>query len=477
MAGVTDKGWEPKTFQEILDSLAERAKLAYGEDFPTTPDSGFGQLANIFSVDVKDLWDVGEEVEDTQNRDTATGLYLDYLAALVGLTRQTASGATGFILFKGTAGTTVVLGTVCRDINNRNILTTEELVLNRANCYSSGFSVGAVQDNTDYTIVVEGIDNTINSGVGATELSILNALKASIDINNDTTNVVDTDNLILEITFPSSNNTLTTTNSSNLNLVSVGTLILAESAETGDIDVFADTVNQLITPNVNIQEVNNPFAFQSGRDLETDPELRQRMAEREQSTGTATKPSIEASISEIVGVTSVFVDVNDTLNDDLVTGIPAKHFETFVAGGDENSIAEVLWKTKSLFGQTHGDIQKTIIDDNGDTQGVKFSRPTTKYAWVRVTYTINDEEVFPADGEARMQIAVTDYGNNMDQGEDFEPTKFFCPLYTIQGVYISNIEIAVTDNEMDTPVYQTTRIPVEKTTTLSFTESRVPITT
>jgi len=475
MAGVTDQGWETKTFTELIEEASARAKEGYGEDFPTTPESVFGELASIISASTKDVWDLGQQVTDSQNRDTASGLYLDYLAELVGLTRQTASGAKGNIWFKGNVGTTVTQATACKDQSGRAVLTDVEGVLNRANCYSSSFTITSVQDETDYTIYVEGVENTVNSGTGSTVTEVLDLLKTSIDANNNTVNTVEDE--VLLITYQDYNNTLTTTNSANLTLVSVGMLIASTSAEEGFLEFYPDTITTLVTPNLGIFSVTNPSGFESGRELETDEELRIRMALREQSTGTATKPSIEASISEIIGVTSVLVEVNDTLNDDPVTGIPAKSFETHVSGGAESSIAEVLWRTKPVTGQTHGNISKSIIDDNGDTQGVKFSRPVIKFAWVRVTYTINEEEYFPADGEERMKNAVVSFGSAMTQGEDFEPTKFYAPLYTVQGVYISEIEIAVTDNEGDSPTYGTAKIEVSNTTTLDFTSGRVPVTT
>lgn len=477
MAGVTPEGWEPVEFSELLSSVSEKAKASFGEDFPTTPDSPFGELANIFLASTKDIWDLGQEVTDTQNRDSATGIHLDHLAALVGLSRQVASGSVGNVEFTGAENITAYQNTACKDQVGNVVLSKQEITLNRANCYSSTFKVAQVQNSTEYNIVVEGIDNTITSASTADELTILTALQTSIESNTTVETVLDSEELTLKLSYQSFNNLLTTTNTTNISLDSIGGLASCEAVTIGDVSFYENTITSLITPNLGISKVNNPADFVSGRNLETDEELRLRMALREQSTGTATKPAIEASVSEISGVTSVIVLVNDTLTDDPSTGIPAKSFETFVAGGDENTIAEILWITKPVNGQTHGDVSKTIVDQNGDTQGVKFSRPNLKYAWVRVTYTINDEEVFPADGEELMSKAVVSYGENMTQGEDFEPTKFYCPLYTVQGVYISNIEIAVTDLSTDTPTYQTSKIPVDPITTLAFDTSRVPITT
>ena len=475
MAGVTLYGWEPKTYDDIFNSLSERVKEAYGEDTPTTPDSAFGQFNNIYVASIKDLWDLGGQIEDTQNRSTAEGLYLDYLASLVGLARQQARGAEGDLLFQGDVGTLIAVNTVCKDLEDRNVLTQQAGELNRSSCYTSSFIINDFQDNTDYTINVEGYDATANSAVGNDELYVLSVLKASIDANTDMDTLLDVDNTTLVVTYPSDNNELTTTNSSNMTITSVGVYVNSVSALEGDVTFLKDTITTLVTPTLGVVSVNNPDDFTEGRFLETDQELRIRMEAREQSTGTATKPAIEASLSEIAGVTSVLVLVNDTLIDDPATGVPAKSFESFVTGGDEDAIASVIWRTKPIIGQTHGEITKTIIDTNGDTQGVKFSRPTTKYAWVRVSYEITDENIFPSDGETQMQNVVLAYGESLTQGEDLVASKFYCPLYTIRGIYVKSVEVAVTGTVYDPPLYVDTYVPVNDTVALDFSTNRITI--
>jgi len=474
MAGITDKGWETKTFEEILEAYVADANSAWG-DVATTPDSVLGELFNIVAAPVKDLWELGKQVEDTQNRDSATGPYLDYLAELVGLSRQRETGAVGELLFTGKSGTTVVSNTAVKDSLDRFVLTNTTADLNRANCYQSTFTIPFLVDNTDYIIVVEGITSSVTSGTGQEIDEILESLKVILDINTEAITTVEDSTLV--ITYPSFNNQLTTTNSANIKLYSVGTLVSSESATKGDLDFVSDTITNLVTPNLGVYSVTNLVDFVSGRVEETDPDLRQRMEDREQSTGTATKPAIEASISDIAGVTNVLIAVNDTLEFDSVTGIPAKSFETFVTGGDDGTIAEVLWETKPALGVTHGTVERTILDRNGDTQSVKFSRQVEKYAWVRVAYTINSEEDFPSGGEEAMQSLVVTRGEDMYSGEDFAPTKFYGTLYTVQGVYISSLEVAVTDSLSDTPVYTTDIIPVSKTERLIFSEQTVTITT
>lgn len=474
MAGVTDNGWVAKSFQTLLDELSSEAKAEFGEDMPTTPDSVFGQLANIFTASTKDVWDLGQAVTDSQNRDTATGVYLDYLASLIGLSRRRQSSSTGSLMFTGSPSATIPAQFPCQDQLKRFVLTDSELTLDRSNSYQATFSVKTVADSTEYTIVAEGIYYTYTSSSSATETEILDGLFLLLDeATLFTTELVD--NTIV-LTYGSVANALSTQNSNNLTLNSVGCLISATASDEGALEFEANTITTLGSSILTVSSVTNPFDFSLGVDEETDAELRIRMDEREQSTGTATKPSIEAALSEVDGVTYVLVVENITMEDDETTGVPAKSYETFIQGGDNDEIAEVIWTTKPATGNTYGDVTEVVIDRNGDEQVVKFSRLYENYAWIRVTYSINDEEVFPSDGVSQMINVLVDKGNSMYLGEDFEPTKFYGVLYNaVAGMYVDNIEIAVTESAEDTPSYQTTRIAIPNTTTLSFDADRVKV--
>ncbi len=476
--GVTKEGFITKPKQAILDSLSAAAKQQWGEKTPTTPDSVLGQFFNVIASTAKDGWDVTQASASMQNREEASGRYLDFLARITGLTRLAISGSTGNLLFTGDSGTTVQPFTACKDEQNRNVLTNIELTLNRSSCYSSTFEINDLQDSTDYTIVVEGTTLTTNSGVGATKVSVLQALEALVTGSTSMLPVVDTEAETLLIKYYTWNNNLTTTNSDNITLQYVSSLVESVSALQGaDVNFSAGTVTTLVSSNLGVESVTNPVSFQNGRDEESDAELRIRMDSKEESAGTATKPSIEASLSEIIGVTSALVVRNNTLVDDPVTGIPAKHFETFIRGGSDADIAAVLWRTAPLFGNYHGDVEQVITDENGDNQSIKYTRPTNSYAHVRVTYAIDPEGSFPADGEQSMREAVVKYGNGLSEGNDLVPSKFYGPLYTVEGVLISNIQVAVTTGESDTPVWQATSVPVDPVDSLIFNTSRVIITT
>ena len=475
MAGVTPNGWETTSFQTIINRMQENMKLEFGEDFAVTPDSVFGQTANIYAAEAKELWDLGLAITDTQNRDTAEGYYLDYLARLAGITRLDSSGAVGYLVFTGTVGSSIPLGFVVADDLGRNILTTESTVLNAANCYEASLSVYQVLPNSVYAITIEGVDYTYTTGADPTEAEILEGLEISIDSGSGFNSNVDGEEIT--ITYQSYNNLLTVVKSPNLVLNTVASLVRAESALEGDIEVYQNTVTDLVSISAGIESVNNPEDFTKGRDVETDDDLRNRMIAREQSTGTATKPSIEASLAAITGVIDVLVLENPTLDFDTANGLEPKTYKPFVTGGDEDTIAQVLWETKPVTARMVGDINKFVTDHNGDVQSVKFSRKSVKYAWMEVSYSINDEELFPADGESRLKNSVVTAGQDMYDGEDFEPTKFYGALYKTSGVYIDSIKIAVMLDEASVPdTYTTDRISIGVVETLAFDVDRVILT-
>ena len=88
---------------------------------------------------------------------------------------------------------------------------------------------------------------------------------------------------------------------------------------------------------------------------------------------------------------------------------------------------------------------------------------------MKIHYVINNEEVFPDNGEDLIKASVVSFGNSLKRGEDYDSTKFYGNIYgACQGFYITSVEIAVTDKSTDTPSYQSSRIPVSKTENLIF---------
>lgn len=480
MSGVTSQGFESKQYATIVDDLATNAKAPenFGEQFPVTPDSGFGVLAGIIAAALKDQWDLAEAVANQGNRDKAEGKYLEDLAALIGLTRLTASQSSGNVIFTGDDGTLVPSQTAIKSTSNQeSVLTQNDVTLTRSACWRSTFSITSVNVGEIYSVDVNGANYETTAVLGQTASQIVVILANLIASGGGGLYTGQALSNTIIVTSSSTNNNVLTTNTANINLVSVSTLIPTVAVSSGAIPFYAGTLTILVTPIAGITFVNTLTDFSLGRDLETDADLRVRMEEREQSTGTATKPSIEASLSDVEGVSFAYVVENTTFAAD-VDGRPPKSYETYVSGGSDNSIAEVIWETKPAGIELWGDTSVIVVDHNGDDQLVKFSRFANKSAWVRLTYSINSEEEFFPDGEQLMKDAVVETGNSFYRGEDLEPTKFYGNIYkNVSGVYISKIEVAITDLPTDTPTYSTSRISVNNITNLIFSTDRVPVIT
>lgn len=482
MSGVTSQGFENKQYTDIVEELATGAKTPeyFGEQFPTTPDSVFGILAGLFGAALKDQWDLSASVADQGNKDKAEGKYLADLAALIGLNRLLSSGSTGVLLFTGTNGTVVPSFTPVKTSTTKEVVLTQNtLTLNRTSCYRSRFIIPSVVVGQVYTISVNGVTDSVTAASGQTVAVVAAGLASEITTSGSglysATYDVTSNNII--VTSGTSNNNLLTTNNVNITLVSVSSFVEAKAASLGAINFYAGTVTVLGSPVIGITSVTNLTDFSVGREEETDAELRVRMEEREQSTGTATKPSIEASISNVSGVSFSYVVENTDLTVDA-DGRPPKSYEVYVEGGLDSAIAEVVWETKPTGIETTGTTPVIIIDHNGDDQLVNFSRFDNKYAWVRVTYSINSEEEFLPDGPDQIRDAVVETGSSFYRGEDLEPTKFYGNIYSkVSGVYISKIEVSITNSLGDTPTYTTSRLPVNKVTNLIFSVDRVPLLT
>lgn len=470
--GVNDKGWLSKPFQVIVDEIANNISEKTGKDIPTTPDSLIGGIINIFAAEIKDDYDLGQAITDQLRLSKASGVYLDYIAEGVGLTRLPSSGSVGDLVFYGTQGSTVPAFFPVSDDLKRNVLTQEELILNRTECYTSEFQIGTLLPDTDYVITVEGTNYTYTSDPDPTIQEVLDGLSLLINSGTGYSSEVIGESLIITLDIPSNN--LTTTNSANLFLSRLGSIVQGQAVTAGSLNFTENSITTLVGVAVGIDSVTNPQIFTFGRLVESDEELRIRIIEKGENTGTATKPAIEASLRNLQGVTGALVVENETLT--TVDDIPPKGFIAYVSGGDEQEIAETIFNTIATTISTGGNITRIVIDNNGDDKVINFSRKVDVFAWMEITYSLNSEEDFPINGEDLMKTAVIDFASSMYSGEDYINTKFYQPLYSnVNGAIFTQIRIATTVLEGDTPVYTTSPISIQEVENLNFSSDRIII--
>jgi hypothetical protein len=88
-----------------------------------------------------------------------------------------------------------------------------------------------------------------------------------------------------------------------------------------------------------------------------------------------------------------------------------------------------------------------VIDSEGFDHEVGFTRPEPQYIWLKITYSKNHEESFPANGVELIKDNIDAWGAaNQDVGIDFIYQKLNRPVYDVPGIGFADIKVAVTEN-------------------------------
>jgi hypothetical protein len=148
-----------------------------------------------------------------------------------------------------------------------------------------------------------------------------------------------------------------------------------------------------------------------------------------------------------------------------------------VSGGSDQAVADKLFEVKPAGIETYGNTSVQVLDENGDMQTCRFSRPANKYAWVRVTINLLDlEEALDPEYVTTIKNAVLAYGNSIGIGKDVIIQRFFGPIYeSTPGLGGITVEAAITASPINTPTYTTTNIVIARAELASFDLARITV--
>ena len=168
-----------------------------------------------------------------------------------------------------------------------------------------------------------------------------------------------------------------------------GTGTVDSTCETlGAIVAPIGTISGIYTPVPGWTSVTNAAVAEKGSDIESDAELRIRFAASHSMEKNGTLDSFATVLMNIAGVKYVSVIQNDTNTDNTGSGgLPPHSFCAVVDGGDADEIAEEILLLKAPGVATYGSTTKTVVDDYGNSNTIKFSRPTTTTVSVTVNIT------------------------------------------------------------------------------------------
>jgi len=126
---LDDKGFVRPTYEEIVESMIEKAKEVFGNDINTDETSIVGKFIRVNAHKISELWEDVEGSYFTAYLDTCRGLALDRNIVQLGLSRSLSQPATGHVTFTGTPGYEVPFGFTVATEDNVQYFTIEECIL------------------------------------------------------------------------------------------------------------------------------------------------------------------------------------------------------------------------------------------------------------------------------------------------------------------------------------------------------------
>lgn len=189
--------------------------------------------------------------------------------------------------------------------------------------------------------------------------------------------------------------------------------------------------------------------------------------------------TVVMNISTVLTVNSASTNVS-SLTAAINGGRPPKSFEAVVEGGTNEAIASQIWLTKPAGIETFGNVNNgdgiPIVDSQGNTQTIFFSRPSPIYIWVQVALTLYSEETFPVNGLQNVALAIFNYGSSLGVGVDVLLQRVLAQIFVVSGIASGNMTIAATNLPTDSPSFGSLDIAIQENQVSVFDLQRISVT-
>ena len=442
---VTSTGLNRKTLQELRLEFENKFKQVFGVAFETAVDSPNGLLISQLALSYNDLWELAQEIYSSLDPNQAVGAALDARVAFNGVSRKPAMPCTvDAVLYTSGDSATIPAGSLAkRQRGNLNFALDGTVTISRFICNELLIIDDGSAKNTEYVFQFSFGTVTLNNSTSASNLSVL---RTAVNSAGGFATLTDRGLIVrMSNSYPvgiagamPSDFIIQAGAKGKFTAVETG----YQTCEIGELDAIAVEVGGW-------SAVYNYVAGEPGEDLESDESLRvRRAAAAKVRKSRATDPAIEAALLDVRGVSSALVKSNRGFTTDD-EGVPGKAFVSLVVGGNDNDIAQCIYENQPAGIQSYGNTSVNITDSHGIEQQISFSRPTVVYLWVKVTYSLYDEEAFP--GQDAVKTALVEWAEReYTLGKDIISTRINQGLYDVPGIGVATCAVAVTENP-DTP--------------------------
>lgn len=375
--GVLTNGFEPKPYSAALVEIQGELRASFGDSIPLDDDSVFGRLAKILAEREAAYFEQLEALTLQFRPSSAEGAWLDTIASYTGIQRGGGAKSTALVFLSGDSGVEVT------ELNLRTVtLATQFTTQGTVTLLPSA----ARTPNTTYNkdVVVTNGDSCfvcVTAGTSSSATGYGPLISAS-----ETENVTDG---TVEWRF-----------------IGDGTAhasVLAEAVSDGALVARAFDLTDIATPVAGVYGAINPYDAAVGSLIESDESLRLR---RDNLVYTGVQASggnrIRRALLALQDVSEarVFVNTSDVVDGD---GVPAHGIEAVVLGGDGQAIAQTLYEVVTAGSAMGGNTEYSILDANGATQTIRFSRPTDVDVYVKLELSVVDGE-YAGDAEVLRRL-------------------------------------------------------------------------
>jgi len=249
--------------------------------------------------------------------------------------------------------------------------------------------------------------------------------------------------------------------------------VTAVSEFEGAYAVGANAITKISTPTLGWQTVTNLTASVSGRDYETDAELRIRQKKSTAQPSQTVYSGIIGGILNIDGVDKAELYENDTdLTDE--DGIPPHTISAVVHGGDSQTIGEAIALRKTIGCGTFGTTSVVVSDSIGIPKTINFNRPTT--ATIKVNIAIKTLFGWSQSYASDIQNAIIAHIDALSIGEDIIFVKLYVPANLAGTLAFESFDIASMTIAKNTGAFGSANIPILFNEIASITATDINVT-
>lgn len=482
---VTPEGLETPRLPEVRELIVLEWKGVYGVDPDTGSDTPDGLMIDVLAIIHHLLWEATSQVYNNSFLRTSTGIAVDLILDQFARKRLKALASTVSAIWYGDDAKPVPPGSIASVATSSERFSTATVVTTGAGDLLFVARIQNAEDTETYTVTVDGTPEAAVAGPSDTPLTLAVTIADQITLGpspaiGTAIGVLDENGFGLVIIESAVAITVVAT-ATGTGLIDdkFGARAAMTATVTGPISALSGTLTGIETPLGGIAGVVNDLDATIGRNLETDPEYKQRHFLTINAQGCGTVQAIEARVlTTVPDIESVKVFENDTDAIDA-EGRNPHSFETFAVGGTDEDVARAILECKPAGIETVGDISVLLPET---TKPIFLSRPTEGFLHLDIVVTPG--EGFPTTGDpvAAIVASVTAFlgkggPGELKQGIDLYRFQLAEPINAaVAGIASAVIETDDTPLPGDAPAFTASDIIVADDEILISDSGRITVT-